>query len=562
MKLILKQYLASLKERDELEVLVPDLLSQMGLNVYARPIRGANEYGVDVAAVGKIDGDVEKVYLFSIKSGNLTRSTWSGGSDQTLLPSIYSILNTYIPHRIPKEHSDKPVVICLCFGGDVQPTVRQDLTGFEQQHETEILKIEEWNGDRLSELIVQYLLKEELLPSGWQSMLRKAIALLDEPEASHRNFVKLVNNMINVADSSKKLDETINRINLCLWVLFSWGRDGNNVESSYLSAEFSVLKCWDLIKDSKSRNARKAFDKLLSTYRVITTEYTEKCLLPYVSKKHAISNAINSPSSIDINLRLFDFLSRLSMYGLWLLMELRQLCSGTLSVDDMLKNELRDKLEVVTHSIKLFIKNNPLLLSPYLDEQAIDLSITMYLLSQDSDNDEFVSSWVDEIVNRSIFLYQTDGMYPSNVSDFRKLLLRQDQKGNSYKHNITKGSILYPVLAVFLALYDKSESLLFDFSQEQLKHCTLQYWYPAQDSEANLYNNLDMHGCATTGFEMHPNKVLEHVRNECKNSNSFNELSAVKKGLELLVVLACRYYRYPLPMHFLNDFIALKKTPS
>ncbi|XPF95131.1 hypothetical protein ACM9HF_03720 [Colwellia sp. RE-S-Sl-9] len=562
MKLILKQYLASLNERDELDVLVPDLLSQMGLNVYARPIRGANEYGVDVAAVGKIGNDIEKVYLFSIKEKNLTRQSWCGGSNQDLLPSIHSILNSYIPHRLPKEHADKPIVICLCFGGDVQTTIRQEVTGFEQQHETEHLKFEEWNGDKLSELILQHFLKEELLPKDWQSMLRKSIALLDEPDVSHKHFIRLIRKLIDVEiKDNKDLHKIINRINICLWVLFSWGRDGNNVESTYLSAEFCILNCWDLIKDSRSTNARKAFDKLLSTYHAITREYTEKCLIPHVDKMHAISNVINSPTSIDINLKLFDLLSRLSMYGIWILMDLKKLNAKNSLIDDTQNVELTKKLELVIHSIKLLIKNNPLLLSPYLDEQAIDISLAMYLLIQDSENDEFGISWLDEIINRSIFSYKTNGMYPSTVDDFRKLLGHREQTNNTYKHNVTKASILYPVSAIFSALYknDVTGNELLNFTEKELGHCTLQYWYPAQDSEVYFYNNVEMHGCATTGFEMAPDKVIDHVMTECNNSKSFGELSAIKKNLEPIVFLACRYYRYPVPIHFFYDFLQHQK---
>jgi hypothetical protein len=71
MKLIIKEYLASLKEREELDAILPDLLSQMGLNVFSRPTRGTRQSGVDVAAA--INDGIEKVYLFSIKSGDLTR---------------------------------------------------------------------------------------------------------------------------------------------------------------------------------------------------------------------------------------------------------------------------------------------------------------------------------------------------------------------------------------------------------------------------------------------------------------------------------------------------------
>lgn len=52
MKLIIKEYLSSLKERDELDAVLPDLLSQLGLNVYSRPARGTRQDGVDVGAVG------------------------------------------------------------------------------------------------------------------------------------------------------------------------------------------------------------------------------------------------------------------------------------------------------------------------------------------------------------------------------------------------------------------------------------------------------------------------------------------------------------------------------
>ena len=34
MRLVLTEYLSSLRERDELDVIVPNLLSQMGLNVF------------------------------------------------------------------------------------------------------------------------------------------------------------------------------------------------------------------------------------------------------------------------------------------------------------------------------------------------------------------------------------------------------------------------------------------------------------------------------------------------------------------------------------------------
>ncbi|MEI8704845.1 hypothetical protein [Pseudoalteromonas sp. B62] len=64
MKLIIREYLANLKERKELDALLPDLLSQMGLDVFSKPDVGGRQYGVDVAAFGSIDGK-EKRFICS-----------------------------------------------------------------------------------------------------------------------------------------------------------------------------------------------------------------------------------------------------------------------------------------------------------------------------------------------------------------------------------------------------------------------------------------------------------------------------------------------------------------
>jgi hypothetical protein len=61
MNLVIRQYLASLRERGELDAILPDLLSQLGLVVFSRPRRGTRQDGVDVGAVGSLEGGKEKV---------------------------------------------------------------------------------------------------------------------------------------------------------------------------------------------------------------------------------------------------------------------------------------------------------------------------------------------------------------------------------------------------------------------------------------------------------------------------------------------------------------------
>ncbi|HHX8585374.1 TPA: hypothetical protein ACVO3D_003842 [Vibrio diabolicus] len=564
MKLILKQYLASLRERQELDAILPDLLSSMGMNVFISPTRGIKEYGVDIAAVGQLqDDEEESVYLFSVKSGNLTRETWSGQSNQSLLPSLQEILYGFIPNRIPPQHSGKPIVICLCFGGDINSGVRQEVTGFENFNSRDNLRFEEWNGDKLSEFIQQHLLKEELLPSSSQALLRKSLALLEEPESSSKHFSLLIDEVLSNATDADSVASSITRINVCLWVLFSWCRDGGNLEAAYLSSERALLLAWDLVKDHYTGRNKpsKAFDNILDTYQQITDCYVDQCLIPYVELKYALSHAVHSPCSIDVNIKLFDVLGRLSVKGHWILDSLSKSYAENPPTDgeSEYQEQLRLRLREITRSINLLVVNNPILLTPYKDSQAIDLGLALTLLSNNSELDDFVQSWLSGMVDKCTLSFECDGMYPIVHNSFEKLLehRNKDNANSNYKNKVTKASILYPLLAVFCSLYklDSVSQNLEQFAADKLTHSTLQYWYPNQDSEQKMYSNSGVHGSASTDFPMNGSAALEHIRQECGNADSFKRMSAVTEGKAPLILTACRCYRYPVPFHYLEYFL-------
>lgn len=564
MKLILKQYLASLKERAELDAVLPDLLSCMGLNVFISPTRGVKEYGVDIAAVGRVNGEEEKVYLFSVKSGNLTRETWNGNADQALRPSLDEIQDSFIPSRLPPEHRDKKIVVCLCFGGDVNSGIRQEVTGYEQRNTKDNISFEEWNGDKLSEFIQQYLLKEELLPSSSQALLRKSLALLEEPESSSKHFSLLIDKVLSNSSDTSSIASSITRVNVCLWVLFSWCREGGNLEAAYLSSERALLLAWDKVKDSYTGNNKlsKSFDSILETYQQITDCYVEQCLIPYVELKYALSHAVYSPCSIDVNIKLFDVLGRLSVKGHWIL-DLLSKCyeeNPPINGDDNEEQaSLNFRLSEIQKTINLLVVNNPILLSPYKDSQAIDIALALTLLSNNSKLDEFVKFWLSEIINRSIFSFGSDGMYPTVHESYENLLehRKKDKADKSYKEKSTEASILYPLLAVFCSLYklDSVGQELEKFATDKLAHCTLQYWYPNQYSEQSMYSNSDMHGSASTNFPINGTLAIGHVVQECDNTDSFKKMSAVTKKKAPLVLTACRCYRYPVPFHYIVDWL-------
>jgi len=289
--LVIHQYLASLRERGELDAILPDLLSQMGLRVFSRPRRGTRQDGVDVGAIGRLGGGEESVYLFSIKAGDLTRAAWDG-SPQALRPSLNAIVDTYVRNRLPVEHRGKPIIVCVCVGGDIREEVRPDLVSYFESHGADSprswsglrlpwwrlsprISFEEWTGDRLTQEIEKHLLREELLPKGARSNLRKALALLDQPDSSFGHFTALVRSLAPSPDAPDSAKVTaIRQLVLCLRILFAWCRDAGNTESAFRAGELALLHGWTIFKELAASES-KAAEAVRDAFRSIYLAYLE-----------------------------------------------------------------------------------------------------------------------------------------------------------------------------------------------------------------------------------------------------------------------------------------------
>lgn len=560
MKLIVKEYLASLKERDELDAILPDLLSQLGLNVYSRPARGTRQDGVDVGAVGSLDGGPERVYLFSIKAGDLNRREWDGDAAQSLRPSLNEILDSYIPNRLPAEHRGKEISICITIGGNVLEQVRPLLTGYIAQNSKKNISFEEWNGDKIAAYIQSEFLREDLLPEQARSLLRKSLAMLDEPEISYRHFAALIRTLSKIDTlSDVQRITSIRQMSICLWILFAWAREAKNTEAAYLASEFTLLHAWNVVriylgkKNKTTRAVETAFASIFSAYCQICSDFFGNNVLPYADKLHAVSDAIRSSCSLDVNLKLFDLLGRLGSNGLWAYW-VAQRCPE--DKKDMKEAQLRETL-IYAEAVKELISNNPALLLPAKDDQGIDILIASFLLAVDRNNGPFIASWLGEIIERARFSYKTNGKYPCIFSTYSELLEHPRSSDEDYRRNATSASILYPSIALWAGLIGDAETYnkVSSIKREQLQHCTFQFWYPDDDSEVNFYTNSQPHGAtlANLAIDRSKEEFLTQAFGECEHSPHFKELSAVKYEWWPLIVIACRHYRLPLPLHFLEE---------
>ena len=561
MKLIISDYLASLRERDELDVLLPDLLSQMGLTVLTRPQRGTDQKGVDVVAVGKMSGqDEEKIYLLTIKPGNLTHDSWNGTSPQSLRPSLDQIQDDYIPHRILPEHKNKPIVICVCIGGSItEPllsTVRGNLSARPYD-------IELWNGEKIANLIVEHFLREDVLPTSNKSLLRKSLALVEEPETSFgffRQMLYLAEKKLG--DSPKDKLRALRQMNVCTLVLAKWCRDVDNLEAAYLASELALLFSWHVCKDHALREKptalQKAFDDALNNaHRVqllISHEYVAK-IVKWAGKLYALSYSVRGANAVDTNLKLFDVLGRVALSGLWHYSILRSLSvAGNKEGVDKAGADLAG----CAWSICELIANNPILNTPCKDSQIVDIALACLVLRAGGQA-QYAGEWLLNLLERVKLLIEGEGAYPCILQSYPDLLDHPHKDDPEYFKKVTSSSEMYPAIALIAGVLGRDDvfAAVQDLKKTALPHCNFQMWYLDDESEANFYLNKGMHGLELASLDVGNKQLfLEAIFRECRENSAFRNMSIMKPGLFYLTFVGCRHHRLPVPPDF---FLAIYK---
>jgi hypothetical protein len=554
MKPLIREYLASLRERDELDAILPDLLSEMGYTVLSRPSRGTRQYGMDVAAIGP--GEDDRLYLFSIKRGDLTRSEWDGDSAQALRPSLNEIKDVYISAHVPEEHRWRRIVICLCFGGDVQEQARLNVTSYIKDNQTERVSYEEWNGERIAGYIESGLLREGLLTKQMRSSFRKAVAMLDEPDVSFAHFSALVDALLASAKGApeKARITAARQLSICLWVLFVWARDAGNVESPYLSSERALLSMWHLLRDAAcaekpSEAVGAVLNQLAELHFQISDELNGK-VLRHAGEKYAVSAAVRSRSPLDINLKLFEMLGRIALRGLWLTWSER----GSSPFPQPRQGRMWDpRIDQLAERVCALVASNPALLLPVTDNQVIDLTLAFMFLAAQGGSADALKIWLQEVVQRAHYAFRTHKAYTCIFRDYRDLAEHPREKTDEYRRAATSASVLLPTLAFWAAGLEDAKTLtkLAEFNREQLAHCAFQLWLPGDDSEDNIYVDAESHGASFTDVPVteEPSVILDYVLRECGEGTPFFGLSAVEFGHWPIVAMACRHHRLPLPPH-------------
>jgi hypothetical protein len=550
MKLIIKDYLTMLKESKELDILLPDLLLEMGFDVTVRPAIGTRQHGVDVAAVNKKN---REIYLFTIKRGDIDTRDWNT-TPQSVRQSLDEIKDVYIQNNLAEEYKNRKKNIIVVTGGKMKQTITQNWEGYKKSNKNKDISFDFWGGDQLCPKIEQYLLNERLLPPKLNSSFRKILALLEYNSYKFTELDKILEEMfiddkLQTEEKSRndKIKKKFRTINLMLNIIYYWAESNNNIKPAVLCAEKIIVVSWEILRKYslfKNKTLMEEFKKIYDTLKKIYGDYFEK-IKPYTKIENGL--CINAGDFSINSINLFEILGFLGIYGF------------IIDIDCH-----KEKLLEVQKTIIELIRKHKCLLNPCFDNQIIDITIAILIVSKNiTTNRKFLSSWVTCMIKCICFAYK-EGMYFPISSDDYDDLFECNVSKKLTKEKLFDVSMLIPIL-LQLCYFNNLDDIYGEI-QTMLKNmdfgkCDFQIWYPNKDTEEKMYKNNNTvleTGCTdnTINIQISTKEMKKRIQLIQKNSISSDEISAIKYGFDVLPLIISRHYRMPVFPMYWQKFIA------
>lgn len=554
MRLVIREYLSMLKESKELDALLADLLFAMGIEPISKAQVGVRQYGVDVAGIGCDPEDgTKKLFLITIKQGDINRRDWDGSGPQAVRPSLDEILEIYIPKHVDEEHRELVKKIVLCGGGDMEQAVEDNWRGYKERHtEPGAREYEFWGADKLATLVEEHFLDEYLFPQSAQKQIRKTIALADQNEEEPHHFYSLLHGTLFERDlptegapgAIRQRQRALRLLNLSLNIVFHWCEEADNLRPALLCAERAVLLSWDWMREFDLLNCettRGEFERIFSTYIQVLFAYAVK-LAPLCIVPDGLSGQWDD--ELEYPLRTFDSISIFSV----LTIAMKRVAATSTSEQD--QANIEGNAQSTARILAALINNNPAASTPRFDGHVVDVALGLLALNEVGLH-SFAADWVENTCGRILLAYNVGKHFPIYTDSYDDLVAMHVDQGPS-KENLMQLSTLLPTLAHWHAVLDM------DASYEAFKgsidgtfsNTTLQLWFPTEDTEEHLYRDNAGFTSGTTQAPIQLPPTLDelraHIISLYRERREFESLSCFAHGWYIIGLIASRHYRTPV----------------
>lgn len=547
LQLVLQNYIGSLKERNELDALLPELLIAMGHSVLSRPQIGVPQAGVDILSSYTDPDGNEELYLFILKFGDIRREDLFTGQ-QAIEPSVREACTDFARNRLTESQRSLPKRIVVVSSGVVKQEATTGFAGLADEVNVRPgFTFEFWGIDQLTPLIEKYVFDESLLLGHGKSDLRAALAGLWESGASIQRFVHFVEKVLATPESEAGDSQATKRrkfLRRCAaaamghGVLVVWGGAENNLRPAVVAGEYLSLRMWSgavhlgLTGDSEFQQRLNA---TLALHVHTLSTYFDKTLPVLKNARALVQHRPNPVFYADL---VFEELGRLAT-----LLLLLQRMEG-----------VEDRRRQVHGDIVAVINANSIAVRPLLDGQGIDLSLVFTALLKEGAADT-VRSLMRGVAQQLHHAVMTNERLPVDT-DLLEDAIAVHFTGDAGERDFFEMTTLIPMLATVISVVQEEAGL--DFLRNLAPHLsgvTLERWYSTPDIETftGLGRGLDAISVSRVlaGFEGDTSAELQASLRIPEGAVNPEQLKWHAEPWAVLTALSARLHRHPLPTWYL-----------
>jgi len=522
MRLVIKEYIAQLREKDELDILLCDLLTQQGYILDSRPKTGNRQYGVDIHAYT----DNENL-LFVVKQGDISRAIWDGNQN-AVRPSINEIRDVYFRNMTAGEKK-KTTHIIVATNGLLDESVKQNWNGFiddnVQWGQTKI-EIDFWGIDKIVDLIQTEFLNEHVFGKNLQSLMRKALYFVGEADYKREYYEVIVNHLIanalDVHDKRKRFHKAMTTLYLATQMICQYAHNAGMNKVAIMVSEYLIIKYWNFIFDKKLFE-QDFFVEWLLKFEDCYEKWSE-CY--YQNVKSICSSPGSFPyyNRVESKVMLYEVVGYLVTYAHYLQAHRKK----------HVHNVMNSIIDIINNYDYFFF-------APY--DIHINVIIAVYRMLAKLDRYDEIKAILREQSSLLMLNYKLNGKYPAPSDTFDEAVeIEFNTVKFPYKTSIFWGNILFCIAQ----LNDETQyDNLYSFLTVDLGEVTKCTWLLRKEDERALYG----YGATSTAGEGFVVSVKEDfsefkkdiklVLDECNEEMSWDTYSA--ESIEFII---CRYFDY------------------
>lgn len=528
MRLIIKDSLLQLKEKDELDLLLCDLLFQMGYVTDNKPESGNRQYGVDIRAHNK-----HEVLLCVVKQGNLDRRNWDSGPN-AVRQSLNEIMDVYTG-LINGKDRDKLLHVVVVTNGMMDEALRPN---WERYNATNTLwdninvQIVFWNIDKLADEIQVHLFDEYLFGGEMQKLLRRALYFVEENDYHNNYFEQIIDSYIakfSDKDSTKERKKKLAGLLLAVQMVAQYAAEASIYKIAVKVSEYLIMRYWKylLLHNKLGENLYiEWLLKFLSMYRKWNQKYYEAVC--YCCEK---PNRFPYYNPVEDRVMLYEVLGHLTTYAYFLSF------FGECDVDS------EATCRQVYDSIVNLINNYPQLLYAPYDCHIGVISMVYRLLDRMGQEGDIHTLLQGQCLYLMEY-YLKYKKYPTATDSFEDAInIEMGFPAEDYSTSAFWGTMLE-----WIVLMKESDLYLElkDFLRNDLGEVTKCVWFLRADEEAKFYDSHAMN-VAGEGAAFEIEKTFEQLSEQVRfvmKQYETEDFSFKEFCFEALEFITCRYYGY------------------